>query len=370
MTFEEFFNKKRIDLMALKAGEPVLFAEFREHFEQMGEKSFDHTKKYWFNKLRLQYHLAPELKPEKVHLENRLAEQTIVETLTENIPQSQDQKPQSDESPSPAAKASGFKPRFKAATPISTTNTSDLQHPVSKERATVTPEVNEAASTKDQSPEYQQEKEAMQAAADETDRPADDTPTPSARTGTKQPGFKPRFNMKMTSGDAPQTKKLEQTHPEDENPVIASEPTSPKLEKSEAPKPSGFKPRFNMKMAGAKPQQEPGTAEPENKEQAEDVSSTNIPTESRQPEAPEQQTKDEGAAKPAGFKPGFNMKMVAPKPAEPGELHNDTGTEPVESDSPDEALTAAPEHTTAEPKASKPAGFKPRFNIKPKPPQE
>ena len=28
MTFEEFFNKKRIDLAALKAGEPGLFAEF------------------------------------------------------------------------------------------------------------------------------------------------------------------------------------------------------------------------------------------------------------------------------------------------------------------------------------------------------
>jgi hypothetical protein len=62
MTFEEFFKKKRIDLAALQSGEPGLFSEFRKHFEQMGEKSFDHTKKYWFNKLRLQYHLAPELK--------------------------------------------------------------------------------------------------------------------------------------------------------------------------------------------------------------------------------------------------------------------------------------------------------------------
>jgi hypothetical protein len=97
MTFEEFFNKKRIDLVALKAAEPGLFAEFEKHFTQMGEKSFDHTKKYWFNKLRLQYHLAPELKPEKMHLENRLAEQTIVETLTDSIP----------------TPSTGFKPRFK-----------------------------------------------------------------------------------------------------------------------------------------------------------------------------------------------------------------------------------------------------------------
>ncbi len=44
MTFEDFFNKKRIDLVALKAAEPGLFAEFEKHFTQMGEKSFDHTK--------------------------------------------------------------------------------------------------------------------------------------------------------------------------------------------------------------------------------------------------------------------------------------------------------------------------------------
>src|ERR1700712_473168 len=96
MTFEEFFKKKRINLVALEKAEPALFSEFKIHFEQMGEKSFDHTKKYWFNKLRLQYHLSAEQKPEKMHLENRLAEQTIVETLTDIIP----------------VKKPGFTPRF------------------------------------------------------------------------------------------------------------------------------------------------------------------------------------------------------------------------------------------------------------------
>ena len=65
MTFEEFFKKKRIDLPALEKAEPALLSEFKTHFEQMGEKSFDHTKKYWFNKLRLTYHLAPEPKSGK-----------------------------------------------------------------------------------------------------------------------------------------------------------------------------------------------------------------------------------------------------------------------------------------------------------------
>ena len=100
MTFEEFFKKKRIDLAAFQQGEPALFAEFKLHFEQMGEKSFDHTKKYWFNKLRRQFHLAPEEKPEKAKIENQLAEQTITEELSELS--------------TPAPKA-GFTPRFKAA---------------------------------------------------------------------------------------------------------------------------------------------------------------------------------------------------------------------------------------------------------------
>src|ERR1700761_885757 len=98
MDFEEFFAKKKIDLAALGKAEPGLLSEFRTHFEQMGEKSFDHTKKYWFNKLRLSYHLAPELKEEKVAIANPLAEQTITETLSETS----------------APASVGFKPRFKA----------------------------------------------------------------------------------------------------------------------------------------------------------------------------------------------------------------------------------------------------------------
>src|ERR1700712_4955034 len=100
MTFEEFFKKKRINLVALEQGEPALFSEFKIHFGQMGEKSFDHTKKYWFNKLRLRFPAPPEPKVEKVVMENPLAEQTVNETLSE--------KP--DALPANA----GFKPRFRA----------------------------------------------------------------------------------------------------------------------------------------------------------------------------------------------------------------------------------------------------------------
>jgi hypothetical protein len=102
MTFEEFFKKKRIDLAALQKAEPVLFAEFKTHFEQMGEKSFDHTKKYWFNKVRRQFLLPPEIKTDKVHIENALAEQTVTESLSEAVPASPSPKP-------------GFVPKFKTA---------------------------------------------------------------------------------------------------------------------------------------------------------------------------------------------------------------------------------------------------------------
>ncbi len=85
MTFEEFFKKKRIDLVALDKSEPALFSEFKIHFEQMGEKSFDHTKKYWFNKLRHSFPIPQEIKTEKVHIPNPIAEQTITESLLEPV---------------------------------------------------------------------------------------------------------------------------------------------------------------------------------------------------------------------------------------------------------------------------------------------
>src|SRR5579862_2594239 len=101
MTFEEFFKKKKIDLAALESAETGLFSEFKTHYKQMGEKSFDHTKKYWFNKLRRRFPLAPEAKAEKPHMENQLAEQTITESLTETVP-------------APPSPKLGFVPKFKA----------------------------------------------------------------------------------------------------------------------------------------------------------------------------------------------------------------------------------------------------------------
>jgi hypothetical protein len=326
MTFEEFFNKKRIDLVALKAAEPGLFAEFEKHFAQMGEKSFDHTKKYWFNKLRLQYHLAPEQKPEKMHLENRLAEQTIVETLTESIP----------------AASAGFKPRFKpgmASKPASPT--SDVKTPAPQDGATITPEVNEAAATKDQNPPFEQEKAAMQELADSMPRTTD-TEQEKVELPASKPGFKPRFSMKMTKGDDPQTKEFEKIPDPD---TEATEPASPT--ETAAPKP-GFKPRFNMNMAA------PKTGEAEGAKAKEALEKETTP--------PSEVT----VPKP-GFKPRFNMKNMTAKPAEDVTEQKEEVEPPVTEEKPATDLSAE-----EAPSAPKP-GFKPRFNMKmvaPKPDSE
>jgi hypothetical protein len=101
MTFEEFFKTKKINLAALENADGALFSDFKNHFEQMGEKSFDHAKKYWFNKLRREFPLPPEVKAEKEHIANPIAEQTITESLAETV----------SAVPSPKL---GFVPKFKA----------------------------------------------------------------------------------------------------------------------------------------------------------------------------------------------------------------------------------------------------------------
>ncbi len=149
MTFEEFFKKKRIDLAALEQGEAGLFSEFKTNYEQVGEKSFDHTKKYWFNKLRRQFPLAIEVKTEKAHIPNQLAEQTVTESLLETIA----------ETPSPKL---GFVPKFKAG---------NMPKPVIKA---------DEKTEETQSPSS----------------PGNIPPEKPAEITEAKPAYKPRFNMK------------------------------------------------------------------------------------------------------------------------------------------------------------------------------
>lgn len=118
MSFEEFLIKKKIDPVQLQSAEPSLFSEFRSHYSQMGEKSFDHSKKFWFNKLRRSYHLKEDPKVLKVPDEpNRLA--TQAEPLI-----------------SPSIQATSYTPRFKSkiVPPAETTEKDIPEKPVYKPR--------------------------------------------------------------------------------------------------------------------------------------------------------------------------------------------------------------------------------------------
>jgi len=232
MTFEEFFKKKKISLQLLQQAEPALFSEFETHYRQMGEKSFDHTKKYWFNQLRRKFPAPPEVKPEKVIIENPIAEQTIADTLTE---------------PATPAPNVGFKPRFKAA----------MAGKPAQEKAV--PEQEPAATEENATP--------------------NDQPAPNV-------GFKPRFKASMVNKPAEEKPvSSQEPAPAEENPVSNDTP-APAL---------GFKPKFRT-AAPTKPAQQ---AAPETME--------------AKKEHPVDEAPAETAPKPVGFKPRFNAKNIKPK---------------------------------------------------------
>jgi len=77
MTFEEFLIKKKIDPVQLKNTEQALFSEFSSHFKEMGEKSFDHSKKFWFNKLRRANPLREVPKPETITIATPISQTDI-----------------------------------------------------------------------------------------------------------------------------------------------------------------------------------------------------------------------------------------------------------------------------------------------------
>ncbi|WP_214073331.1 hypothetical protein [Mucilaginibacter sp. dw_454] len=223
MTFEEFFKKKRIDLAAFQQGEPALFAEFKLHFEQMGEKSFDHTKKYWFNKLRRQFHLAPEEKPEKAKIENQLAEQTITEELSELS--------------TPAPKV-GFTPRFKAAVkPVE----DKPETPVAANPAAAETEKPKVGFT----PRFKAGVTKPEEAAETSEGKKEETPVAEDKPKI---GFTPRFKAGVTK--PAETTATE--NPEEKNEETPTADDKPKI---------GFTPRF--KTGVTKAAETPAETKPE-----------------------------------------------------------------------------------------------------------
>ncbi len=233
MTFEEFFKKKRIDVDAFEKGNPALLFEFKDHFEKMGEKSFDHTKKYWFNKLRLQYHLAPEVKADKMRMENPLAEQTVADSLVEStLPEPRPaatskfhaapigDRPTTEhtEEAKPAATKPGFTPRFKPGV----TKPAEPTAQASPENATTKPVAEKPEGF---TPRF---KAGVTKTTDETPS-APEKIKPTEPSAEKPKGFTPRFKAGVTKTAEENTSSI----PNEDKPA---EPA--------AEKPKGFTPRF------------------------------------------------------------------------------------------------------------------------------
>jgi hypothetical protein len=210
MEFEEFFKKKRIDLVALKQVQSALFSEFETHFIQMGEKSFDHTKKYWFNKLRREFPLAVEPKLEKVKIDNPLAEQTITESLIEET--------------APAPKL-GFTPKFRAASPSKPATEPSTEEKPAEATNTPAPKLGFTPKFKASAPP----KPATEEASAEK-KPAEPVAAPAPKLG-----FTPKFKAATPPKPIDDTPPV--TNPEESTPQPPAE--------EEASKPV-YKPRFKM----------------------------------------------------------------------------------------------------------------------------
>ncbi|MCW8312495.1 hypothetical protein K7A41_14780 [Sphingobacterium sp. InxBP1] len=315
MTFEEFFVKKKIDLKALQAADEPLYEEFRMHYAVMGEKSFDHSKKFWFNKLRLRFHLEEEAAP--VGPIANKADKAVPDPQTEAL----------------TAKPSGFKPRFKAA--VSTDKSSS--------EAAATAAVQSDETTTENSkptgfkPLFKAGATKSESVSSEPISPATDDTT--AET-SKPTGFKPRFKAGVTKTENTDTA-LGNTSTTQETSEAAS---------AAASKPAGFKPRFKAGI----------------------TKSESVPSE---PVSPATDDTTAETSKPTGFKPRFKAGVTKTESADTAldfsatdgdviantsDKKTDTIDEQHQSIDPSlekQNVMEAPEATTS----NKPTGFKPRF---------
>jgi len=311
MTFEEFFIKKKIDLAQLQRAKPALYEEFRSHYEQMGEKSFDHTKKYWFNRLRKDYRLT-ESAPVGAKADTPASTQPLASGALSGTA-----APSTGLS---SVSPSGFKPRFKPGT----TKPAPSAESTENKPAESKPPVDEASpKTVDPAAETAVQRDAPEQASQIT------SPT----------GFKSRFKAGVTKPATPQEPAKD---PESQTPA-QPEPSDPAAAPQEIPeqtpaKPIGFKPRFK-----------PGITKP---------AAPTEPTENKLAESkPPVEEVPQKANAPTGFKPRFKAGVT--KPATPQGPVEDPASE--KPDQPEPSAPAAAPKEAADQTPAKPLGFKPRF---------
>ena len=369
MTFEEFFTKKKIDLVELEKAEPSLYAEFKSHFSAMGEKSFDHTKKFWFNKLRRLYHLTP---PDKAitQVETAIASQaeplsspTIEQkpSFTPRFKSANIQKtePASEEQAeaNPATPKPAFKPRNIPVKPAEPANepkavrSAEQPEPKPVARPAFKPRNIPSKATEssekpapDSSEEQQETKpvakpafrprnipsKASEVKTEETPAAAPNSDTPVVKT----PGFKPR-NIKRVADENAVDANRADSRPG--HPAVSETPVTNPGKQEEAAK-EGYKPKFKLKNIPRNPAAgEEQTGQPVKQELVPDSLpgiQTDSPVESdierkisssAEEKTPEQEIQDNNLdlrgsddekpeEKPAGgYKPKFKLKNIKPK---------------------------------------------------------
>ncbi|WP_407425391.1 hypothetical protein [Arcticibacter sp.] len=414
MTFEEFFNKKRIDLGLMRDADPALYSEFKSHFESMGEKSFDHTKKFWFNKLRHLYHLAESAKKVATQLETQIASQAeplSSPTIEQSIPALQPQA--SQEPKTPVSAKPGFRPRSIAAAAVKKQEQpTDSKADASADKP-ATPVSKPGFKPRNIKPVSGELSEDVQKTAS---RPGQEIPSGASQgntANTPRPAYKPRFNagklaentenaernkQEAIEGTAKENASADEVQHTGEpgvsapaaatpgehsapdsllsagDAIIGSDAAHPADTGTVPPTKPAYKPRFNSKTTARKDVQEEN---PEHENPSAGVSVTNennppLPEpadEAAKPQAEngdrplEEGTDHNEAAKAAvpkpAYKPRFNVKTIAAKTAEePPVSSSEQAADSVESPSKSqESTTEAPEEP------AKPA-YKPRFNMK------
>ncbi|MGJ1197017.1 hypothetical protein ACR777_12950 [Sphingobacterium spiritivorum] len=355
MTFEEFFVKKNIDLSALRHSNSALYDEFKKHYMLMGEKSFDHTKKFWFNRLRKDYKLAEQ------------------ETSPAVVAKKTETQVASSASAGIASKPAGFRPKFKSAAPPVTDNAPAAESTSAETRPATgfTPRFKSNST-----PANAEQKESSDPQPASSNTPAGFRPrfkpgvtktnpeesTSSEKDNTqetvnKPAEFKPRFKAGIT---AP---KKEEEIPQEESTVIENKDTTetPSAaaaeDNKEAPqtpaKPLGFRPKFKAGVTTVKKEQEEGTSQAEsavieNKETTETPSAATAEDNKEAPQTP---------AKPLGFKPKFKAGVTTVKKEQQEES---TVIENKETTGIPSAA-AAEDNKEAPQTPAKPLGFRPKF---------
>lgn len=345
MTFEEFFAKKKIDTERFAKADPSLYAEFKSHFALMGEKSFDHTKKFWFNKLRHLYHLEVPAKA-ITQLETQIASQaeplnsptieqkTVAETTEKTIATHQ-----AGQGAASGVKPAGFKPRFKPRTVPEKT-----EEPREEAAGQPAPAQDEESKPAVKKPPFKPrsvrpaENKIAEDASDPDSRPGTNETihTPVLNAGTEQPpvenaekpkpAYKPRFNIKNISknpaGAEEQTGSTieKQSFPEGQTGTETGQRETEAGEEAKATEKPAYKPRFKMKNAPQRTSEMPETSSdaregtPEDERQA---ASDSTVVNARHDEEKAKGTdthndSSEEKPKPA-YKPRFNMKNIKPK---------------------------------------------------------